>query len=728
MKSYFRYLSFSIFCLIVLNYSTDAQTIKKGNTYPNSITPPISPEIRNNYFLMGFLYNDPQNSSSVKLWIRKPKTPCALTAKFNSYRIYMTNMSYYKRLGKFLVWKMEVVNCNNELVIRNISIDLTNLNKDGFTDGDNWEFESQDYPLHIYDIKFSPVDAIEKDVVIGKYISAPDSISGKSYAGRGEKLQLSVVGGNLSLGSKWFWYEGGCQNGQPKDSGITANIKLLKTTTFYVCSVKDGIANSSCISKTITVNDSSYAALKIIGNKQRVCPNENNKQKLTISGGHLGLGAKWVWYKDDCEKISNKLPDTGEEIEVDPSNSVTYFVRAEGTINTTSCVEFRIEMMENSVSPKELKADNPSICQDQPVKLNIIGGKLASDAQWQWFQKVSSSNSKKSITEYSDRIIQYPREQTEYFVQAKGYCNTSSEVSTIVNVTKKTIMPLAIMYTNPKSYKKFILTLNGGKLGEDNAKWVWLVGADKYHTGVESEISFTTKKAQTITVYAEGDCGKLNESVTLPLYPNKPSNANSKSSKLPTWNPNRDPKTVKLKGSEFINLGILFNPAGSSKLFVATFSSKNFYVRTKFSFNPASDKTSNTSNSEYTCDDNGLTNFNGVSNFNGMEQSKRSSFTFGYTLKYGSTNRKEKKKYLYFGLGYGKRELLWGVNIYRPIMQSNTWATNTLHSFKGIETEAGLLIKVGGFNIMSGISIISSSELQSTYTEGNIGVGINLNK
>ncbi len=57
---------------------------------------------------------------------------------------------------------------------------------------------------------------------------------------------------------------------------------------------------------------------------------------LTESGGSLGYGAQWVWYAGGCG--TGASIGTGTTITVEPTTSTAYFVRAEGTCNTTACV------------------------------------------------------------------------------------------------------------------------------------------------------------------------------------------------------------------------------------------------------------------------------------------------------------------------------------------------------------------------------------------------------
>ena len=316
-----------------------------SQVYSQSIIAPSQPKTIANYTLIGSLYK--KGNVYIDLYIKKSKTPCGTVSTENKFKLNMMGMQNYQLYGNYIIWKMDVINCNNDLITKTISIDLSLHHDDDWNESIDWSFESQDLPQPqaIYDIRFSQYEATSADVNKGKFIAnPPDSISSKSFARTGDQVKLTAIGGNLSGNSKWYWFEGGCEKGQPIDSGNAINVKIIKTATYFVCSMLNGISNTKCVSKTINVNDSSYVAEKISGNSL-ACPGQNNKQILKVLGGHLGLDAKWVWYKDNCGYLQNTLitKGNGDELEINPDRTTTYFVRAEGRVNKTECIEFLVK-------------------------------------------------------------------------------------------------------------------------------------------------------------------------------------------------------------------------------------------------------------------------------------------------------------------------------------------------------------------------------------------------
>ncbi len=65
---------------------------------------------------------------------------------------------------------------------------------------------------------------------------------------------------------------------------------------------------------------------------------------LNHSGGSLGTGASWEWYSDSC---GGTYVGTGSP-SVSPLSTTTYYVRAEGTCNTTNCQSDTLTVTEPS--------------------------------------------------------------------------------------------------------------------------------------------------------------------------------------------------------------------------------------------------------------------------------------------------------------------------------------------------------------------------------------------
>jgi hypothetical protein len=84
---------------------------------------------------------------------------------------------------------------------------------------------------------------------------------------------------------------------------------------------------------------SSVAAGAAVKNKNNICPGI----PITLSqlGGTLGTGASWKWYTGSC---ATTLVGTGANLIVAPAVTTTYYVRAEGLCNTTTCVAVTVNV------------------------------------------------------------------------------------------------------------------------------------------------------------------------------------------------------------------------------------------------------------------------------------------------------------------------------------------------------------------------------------------------
>jgi hypothetical protein len=88
---------------------------------------------------------------------------------------------------------------------------------------------------------------------------------------------------------------------------------------------------------TITVNGNSVVPTGATSSVTTNCGPTTTT--LTVQGGALGTGASWRWYTGSC---GGTLVGTGASITVPVNATTTYFVRAEGTCNTTLCASVTV--------------------------------------------------------------------------------------------------------------------------------------------------------------------------------------------------------------------------------------------------------------------------------------------------------------------------------------------------------------------------------------------------
>jgi gliding motility-associated-like protein len=134
----------------------------------------------------------------------------------------------------------------------------------------------------------------------------------------------------------------------------------IRTTTYNLLSIKDasscGATSLSGISASIVVDSNSNAADSIHSTSNDVCGGTN--VLLTVMGGSLATNASWQWYTNSCGGTSI---GSGGTLQVTPSIGTKYFVRAEGSCNTTNCVSLDIKVLSPVIEFDSI----PDVCADQ---------------------------------------------------------------------------------------------------------------------------------------------------------------------------------------------------------------------------------------------------------------------------------------------------------------------------------------------------------------------------
>ena len=171
----------------------------------------------------------------------------------------------------------------------------------------------------------------------------------------GSSCTLTVSGGSLGTGASWKWYSGSC-GGILVGTGSSISVSPSSTTTYYVRA--EGTCNTtSCLSASVNVHTSSGAPTGVSANPDPLC--SGNSSILTVIGGSLGTGASRKWYSGSC---GGTPVGTGSSISVSPSTTTIYYVRAEGTCNTTACASVTISVNTSSTAPTSISATSNPVC------------------------------------------------------------------------------------------------------------------------------------------------------------------------------------------------------------------------------------------------------------------------------------------------------------------------------------------------------------------------------
>lgn len=435
---------------------------------------------------------------------------CDSSQKQSKYRYQISGDLFDE--PKFLNWKMEYINCDNEVITQQNSVNIGENGDDGLVESMDNVFICSLLQKPFYNVKTSAKEKSSKGVVVIVASKDPKSISGNSSIYRGQSTTLEVVGGELGTNAEWIWYKDVCGS-QSIGSGTTINVFPIENTTYFVKAVSN-TSQTSCVQITISVNQNSTPALKIIGN-ENVC--KNGFTELSVSGGSLGLDAEWFWYENNCD---GTFIGKGNSIKVSPQQPTLYYVRAEGKLNKTPCVIFKTSITNSSIAPVSIKytGSNP-VCEGANILLNVDGGTLADDAKWFWYR--GSCNG--VLVGNGSSITISPDNPTTYFVRAEGKCNVTNCASFEINVDKKAIAAKGIIYPT-EIYKNKRITLEVDKPKRSPANTIWQWYRDKCETGKKigtgPSISIRPKKDETYFVRAENNCS-TSECVVLKVTPIK---------------------------------------------------------------------------------------------------------------------------------------------------------------------------------------------------------------
>jgi hypothetical protein len=132
-----------------------------------------------------------------------------------------------------------------------------------------------------------------------------------------------------------------CQGIQISSTHVPGTNFPFGTTTVTYTGV-DVYNNTSTCSFNVTRLEESVAATGITSDKDHnnICLGESIT--LSINGGSLGEQGIWKWYTGSCGGTALPAFNGMSSITVAPTTTTTYFARAEGLCNTTTCASITV--------------------------------------------------------------------------------------------------------------------------------------------------------------------------------------------------------------------------------------------------------------------------------------------------------------------------------------------------------------------------------------------------
>lgn len=178
-------------------------------------------------------------------------------------------------------------------------------------------------------------------------------------------------------------------------SGLVTGVAAGSCNIIYT--ITGGCGGNVSAQQPITVNSSSTNPLGASANPVTIC--SGNSSTLTVTGGSLGTGASWKWYSGSCGGTS-----VGSEssVSVSPSSTTTYYVRAEGTCNTTTCASVMVNVINMS---SYISSSTDPTCRNSngSATISVTGG--TAPFTYLWDDPANTTNS--IVTGLSANIYYY---------------------------------------------------------------------------------------------------------------------------------------------------------------------------------------------------------------------------------------------------------------------------------------------------------------------------------
>lgn len=203
----------------------------------------------------------------------------------------------------------------------------------------------------------------------------------------------------------------------PNNINVNGNIWIRRKATDE--------CNRAYYSNTISITPNILStALTSITGTETIC--NGSSTLLSANGMTLGTGASIKWYTNNCGGTSI---GTGANISVAPTTTTTYYARVEGTCNTTTCANFRVNV--NQLSNDLLINNIPTIhCPNTDLVLSA-NATLGTNASIKWY---SEDNGNGTLLGTGNTLTVAPNETTTYYARVEGTCNTTTSVAATIKV------------------------------------------------------------------------------------------------------------------------------------------------------------------------------------------------------------------------------------------------------------------------------------------------------
>lgn len=156
-----------------------------------------------------------------------------------------------------------------------------------------------------------------------------------------------------------IWHKNSCGS-SVIGTGDSVSVYPDSATTYFA-KIVGPCGASLCKQVTIITKDGSISPSGIQTTTNNFCTGDSTT--ISVTGGQLGSGASWNWYKGSC---GSNFISSGGSTTVTPASTTTYYVRANGGIcGSTACAEILINTYDLNVYHSNVD----STCESSPFIL-----------------------------------------------------------------------------------------------------------------------------------------------------------------------------------------------------------------------------------------------------------------------------------------------------------------------------------------------------------------------
>lgn len=543
---------------------------------------------------------------------------------------------------------------------------------------------------------------------------------------------------------KWIWNIDGQSMYSTSDTlYVTEPWVGKKVCAYPILNKRSGIERTKCIVLKACTK-LSPPILDVIGKMFRCTDDSLSKFKIIWSSNTASL-QKWVLY----ENGSPMRPITygSDTVMLNPSKTTQYSIRLYS--DTLQYFNFTLHVVQRPEAPSQIKGPG-SVCPEEIFKLEI-GEKYKDSTTWLWYRNVRMGQ--RDLNVYLGKGI-YHQDKIDYSTQYSVYteykgCRSANSAKKTVVVKNPPDAPLIKKIRYRPRTSSFSIQLKGTKDDKHIFEWSYDGFESVSYTGGTLKDIRISSREVTIMARMRDECNSYSDILLIRVQKDNRNPTRYILVRIIIYRSIRnrgtivEPRIITLpektlrvasegEGDMFLNIGTVTNTFSDFRNLRFTVGRGRVYVSGMlnpwFLFN-LSDHVKLYKGSRLDINAEGRvinypTSTGHYYTVNGSSMTQRFGFTTG-TL-FNISNIK-----LHAGLGYGYRDVFWGMDMRSygtNVLTSKVWGRSIPGSWRGLTMDVGLMYDFGKMNGMAGLQSIVDPDKAKPFIEFSIGAGIKLDR